>query len=101
MESQSQVKLSDVIDEVSDFMADAYDVMSDIFWEKNVKQNYNENNKNKWTLSKVLKNVKFGYKTIVDFLPSIEMSREAINNFIPPILANSSLFNEVFEKYIY
>lgn len=63
-------------------------IVSEAMWEKNVDENssdyvQDDKNTNKWSIMKILDNVKFGYKAIVDFLPRIEMSRETFDNIVP------------------
>lgn len=85
--SNEDLKLSDVVDEVSDMVDDIMKVISEAMWEKSLDGNTEDGQidkeTNKWSIMKILDNVKYGYKAIVNFLPRIEMSRETFDNVIP------------------
>lgn len=97
------IKLVDIIEEITEIVVDVFQIVSETMWTKKTdtqnEESNNNNVKNKWSFNKLYKNVKYGYKTIVEFLPSFEMSREAISDLMP-IFSNVT-FTELLQKYIY
>lgn len=85
---QAPIKLKEVFHEISEFFKGIYEAFLLVF------KNKSKNSSNAWSVSKTIEslinNVKHGYEAVMEFLPSLELSKETLNMFVP-IFSNTSL----------
>lgn len=90
---QAPIKFKEIFNEISDFFKDIYDAFLYILKSKS------KHSSSAWSVSKAIKssikNVKYGYASIVEFLPSPTLSKEAFNMFVP-IFSNASFIDRIF-----